>query len=256
MYFEPRQGKSYALNAGILESGGATVAFTDDDTTMEPTWLQRLTAPLSDPTWSGSGGAVILQWRCARPEWLKMDITAARLVGFNSDRQAGEIQEPLFGGNMAFRRTVFEKHGGFRTDLGPSPNRKTPRANEDTEFARRVLAAGERMYYEPSAVIFHPVPTSRLRKAYFLEWWFDKGRADMRMLGVPPEATWFVDGVPLRFVRMLIHWTARSSVAVEPSKRFSNRLKVQWLLGMITESHRRSRKADLSRAECESPRRA
>ena len=64
--FEPTQGKSYALNAGILESRGAILAFTDDDITVESTWFQRLTAPLRDSTWSGSGGPVILQWSCPR----------------------------------------------------------------------------------------------------------------------------------------------------------------------------------------------
>jgi glucosyl-dolichyl phosphate glucuronosyltransferase len=243
--FEARQGKSYALNTGILESRGATLAFLDDDTTVEPTWLQRLTAPLCDSVWSGSGGPVILQWSSPRPRWLRMDIMAAPLVAFNPNREAGEIRESLFGGNMAFRRTMFEKYGVFRTDLGPSADRETPRQNEDTEFVRRVLAAGECLFYEPSAVVFHGVPVSRLQKQYFLGWWLDKGRADIRMLGVPPEVKWFLGGIPLCFVRRIIHWTARWIIALEPSERFSSRLKVQWLLGMIIECRRRSSKSVL-----------
>src|ERR1700677_4161324 len=46
--FEPAQGKSYALNAGILESRGDILAFADDDITVESTWLQRLTDPFRD----------------------------------------------------------------------------------------------------------------------------------------------------------------------------------------------------------------
>ena len=34
--FEPRPGKSYALNAGIREAQGEILAFTDDDVTVEP----------------------------------------------------------------------------------------------------------------------------------------------------------------------------------------------------------------------------
>ena len=244
--FEPRQGKSYALNTGILESRGAILAFMDDDTTVEPTWLQRLTDPLCDSAWSGSGGPVILQWSSPRPRWLRMDSMAAPLVGFNPNREAGEIRESLFGGNMALRRTMFEKYGIFRTDLGPGSSGETPRQNEDTEFVRRVLAAGERLFYEPSAVVFHPVPASRLQKRYFLRWWLDKGRADIRMLGVPPEVKWSLGGIPLCFVRRLMHWTARWIIDLEPSERFSSRLKVQWLLGMIIECRRRSSKDVLS----------
>jgi hypothetical protein len=81
---------------------------------------------------------------------------------------------------MAFRRAMFKKYGLFRTDLGSSPNRNTPRPNEYTEFVLRLLAGGERLYYEPKAVVFHPVPAHRLQKEYFLDWWFDKGRADLR----------------------------------------------------------------------------
>ncbi|MGB7310755.1 MAG: glycosyltransferase family A protein [Candidatus Acidiferrales bacterium] len=239
--FEPRQGKSYALNTGVRESSGATLVFMDDDTTVEPTWLERLTTPLCDPAWSGSGGPVILQWSSSRPRWLKMDTMAAPLVGFNPNREAGEIREALFGGNMAFRRTMFQKHGAFRTDLGPSPNRDTPRQNEDTEFVRRLLAAGEGLFYEPSAVVFHPVPVNRLRKRYFLGWWLDKGRADILMLGFPPNVKWSLGGIPLSFVRRIVHWTARWIIALEPSERFASRLKVQWLLGMVIECRRSSK---------------
>ena len=248
--FEPRPGKSHALNAGILGSQGAILAFTDDDITVESTWLERLTAPLCDSVWSGSGGPVILKWSCPRPRWLRMDMMAAPLVGFHPDRRAGEISEPLFGGNMAFRRAVFEKHGVFRTDLGPSPNHETPRPNEDTDFGRRVLAACDRLFYEPSAVVFHPVTASRLQKAYFLDWWFDKGRADILTVGIPKDVR-IIGGVPWRFIRRVIHWTARWLFALEPSERFSDRLKVQWLLGMIAECRHQSSKTAPSRIKIE-----
>jgi len=241
--FEPRPGKSHALNAGILEARGDIIAFADDDTTVDRNWLERLTAPLRCCDWSGAGGPVILQWSCPPPRWLKMDITAAPLVGLNPDRSAGGISEPmLFGGNVAFRRTMFESHGGFRTDLGPSPNRETPRPNEDTEFVRRLLAAGERLFYEPSAVVFHPVPVGRLRKAYFLDWWFDKGRADFLTFGVPSEMNPRLGGIPVRLFRRIAYWTVRWLITVKPSERFSHRVKLQWLLGSLAEARKQIRK--------------
>src|SRR5579862_4590594 len=36
--FEPRPGKSHALNAGIRASQSDVLAFLDDDVTVEPTW--------------------------------------------------------------------------------------------------------------------------------------------------------------------------------------------------------------------------
>ena len=65
---------------------------------------------------------------------------------------------------MAYRKKMFEKYGGFRTDLGPSSDKRIPRPNEDTEFGRRLMAAGERLRYEPSALVYHPVPANRIPK--------------------------------------------------------------------------------------------
>ena len=85
---------------------------------------------------------------------------------------------------MAFRKEMFEKYGGFRIDLGPSPDSEI--RNEDTEFGRRVTEAGERLRYEPSAVVYHDVPRQRLREEYFLRWWFDYGRAQISEDGKRP----------------------------------------------------------------------
>ena len=111
--------------------------------------------------------------------------------------RAGALTEPPFGTNMAFQKEVFEKYGGFRTDLGPRPGNEI--RNEDTEFGHRLLAAGERLRYEPSAVVYHSVSEDRIQKKYLLAWWFDKARADIRQFGIASETRWFVAGIPFYF---------------------------------------------------------
>jgi glucosyl-dolichyl phosphate glucuronosyltransferase len=59
---EPRPGKSHALNAGIQAAQSDVLAFLDDDVTVEPTWLQNLTAGLHDEAWAGAGGRIVLHW--------------------------------------------------------------------------------------------------------------------------------------------------------------------------------------------------
>ncbi len=145
---EPNPGKSFGLNAGILDSRGNILAFIDDDVTVESTWLQNLTAALLSGEWAGAGGRILLDRNFSPPRWLALDgpwNMGGMLAGFDLGDNACELHEAPYGANMAFRRRMFEKYGLFRTDLGPSPNREIPRPNEDTEFGRRLIAAEERL---------------------------------------------------------------------------------------------------------------
>jgi glucosyl-dolichyl phosphate glucuronosyltransferase len=239
--FEPQPGKSHALNSGIREARGQILAFMDDDVTVEPDWLEHLTAGLHAGEWAGAGGRILPERTFIPPRWLSVEgrYSLAPLALFDLGSQAGVLQEPPFGTNMAFRREVFERYGQFRTDLGPQPGSEI--RNEDTEFGRRLLVAGERLRYEPSAVVHHDVPENRLRKEYFLAWWFDKARADIREYGIPSGAKWFIAGVPLSLLRRLAHWVVRWMLEVQPARRFSCKIKVWAMAGEILECRRRSR---------------
>jgi glycosyltransferase involved in cell wall biosynthesis len=237
---ETQQGKSFALNTGIRQVQSDVLAFVDDDAIVEPTWLQNLTAPLLGGEWAGSGGRILPDGAFSPPRWFAPDERSmlAVLALFDLGPAAGQLTEPPFGTNMAYRKEIFEKYGGIRTDLGPCPGSEI--RSEDTEFGRRLLKAGELLRYEPSAVVYHEVPQHRLTKKYFLAWFFDKGRADVREFGASLDTKYCVSGVPLYLFRRFAVWTLRRMIALEPSQRFSCRLKTQWLLGGIVESHRQS----------------
>ena len=167
----PQPGKSHALNGGIREARGDILAFMDDDVTLDPMWLQNLTATLRNREWAGVSGRVLQQWTCSRPRWLCVDGHYRRmgwpLTSFDLGEEACERIANINGANMAFHKDVFAKYGGFRTDLGPGPVTKIPW--EDSEFGLRLNVAGEQVGYEPSAIVYHPVLQSRLTKAYFLD---------------------------------------------------------------------------------------
>jgi glycosyltransferase involved in cell wall biosynthesis len=180
--FEPRQGKSHALNTGIREARGEILAFTDDDLTVEPTWLERLTAALDGNRWAAVGGRVLLQKDVAIPSWLTLHgrySMACPLALLDCGSVAAETTDPLIGANMAVRNILFERYGGFRTDLGPPPKIR----GEDTEFSLRLVRAGERIWYEPSAIVYHAIEHYRLKRGYFLGWWFGEGRLRIRIRG-------------------------------------------------------------------------
>lgn len=238
--FEPQPGKSHALNTGIREARGGILAFMDDDVTVSPAWLRNLTGSLRDGACVGAGGRILPGWSGPPPEWLSLAdrLALGPLVAFDLGSESGVLREPPSGTNMAFRKEMFAKHGAFRTDLGPRPGCEI--RGEDTEFASRLLIAGEPLRYEPSAVVYHPVPESRLRKKYFLDWWFDKARTDIRTYGVFPETKWHIAGVPLYLFRRVAVWTTRWWFTLESSKRFSCKINTWLNVGRIVECYHQS----------------
>jgi glycosyltransferase involved in cell wall biosynthesis len=183
--FEPLQGKSNALNRGIREARGEILAFVDDDVTADPNWLVELTAPLlKQDAWVGVGGRILPPPAFRPPSWMALEgpnAVSGVLALFDLGPKGFELTEPPYGTNMAFRKQVFEKYGGFRVDLGPCPGSEI--RGEDTEFGRRILGAGERLWYQPSAIVCHPVTENRLKQQYFLRFFFDHGRAMIREHG-------------------------------------------------------------------------
>jgi glycosyltransferase involved in cell wall biosynthesis len=238
--FEPQQGKSYALNSGIREARGDVLAFMDDDVTVEPTWLQNLTAGLHDSQWVGAAGRIVLQWPSSLPNWLSKDGPHPRhgLPGFDLGPEAKELLCPPGGTNMAFRKSVFERYGGFRTDLGPSSSRGIPLTSEEDEFGQRLISAGMPLRYERSAVVYHPLPDAKISKEYLLARAFDQGHLHAResQIGL------------VRLICILAAWTLRWMISVKPPVRFWRKATVWEKVGTIVELRRISHEAKKKRA--------
>jgi glucosyl-dolichyl phosphate glucuronosyltransferase len=242
--FEPRQGKSYALNTGLRHARGDVIAFTDDDVTVEPTWLWNLTAVLYDDKWAGTGGRIFPSGTLVPPPWmpLKDSTIGGPLFGlFDRGDKPGKLAVAPHGGNMAFRKAMFEKYGGFRTDLGPPP---CDLGGEDTEFGYRLMAFGERLWYEPAAVVRHPIAKDRLEKKYFLGWWFRQGRGNVRKKGERPPL-WRIPrnyiGISNRILRLLPMGTLRWIKASNPPVRFKRMCRVWMIAGETLEMLRQLR---------------
>jgi glycosyltransferase involved in cell wall biosynthesis len=231
--FEPRQGKSFALNSGIREARGDVLAFVDDDVRVEPTWLHNLTSVLHNGEWAGSGGRILPMRGFVSPRWLALDgplgFGAALCAQFDLGDVPAELKDAPFGTNMAFRREMFEKYGDFRGDLGPHPSETR---NEDTEFGRRLMARGERLRYVPSAVVYHQVHESRVRKQFFLRWWFDRGRGDIRESGKIPDAR-----ETLKLVSRALRTALGSVLSLDPQRRFYRKCMVSFAAGKLVEAH-------------------
>ena len=206
--FEPRQGRSSALNAGIAAADAPIIAMTDDDVRVEPQWLDAACDALASGEIGYAGGPVRPMWETPPPRWL--DLTRGDLWGTIAIQDHGaarfiyeEARKVPLGANMAARRELFERAGVFRADLGRTSGRLLL-GQEVPELLLRARAAGFRGAYVPAMQVHHHIPSSRMTRRYFRRWWFGKGvsRAALeRMqpvteLGVDLRVTPHVLGLP------------------------------------------------------------
>jgi glycosyltransferase involved in cell wall biosynthesis len=204
--FERQQGRSYALNAGLEATESPVIAFIDDDVVIADKWLESAAAPLLDPQRAieYSGGPVCPIWESPCPPWLSE--RTADLWGTIAILDYGpepfvfeERQRVPLGANMAARRTLFERIGGFSTRFGRSGQQQLL-GQEVPELLARSRAAGCRGMYVPTMIVHHHVPSRRLTKEYFRRWWFGKGMSRAQLDRVHPVTEL---GLDLRRVRMV-----------------------------------------------------
>jgi glucosyl-dolichyl phosphate glucuronosyltransferase len=174
--FEPRQGKSHALNAGLAAADADIVAFTDDDVRIPQDWLTRIRFAFDAYNCDYVGGRVCPWWEAAPPRWLPT--TNGRLWAVIALLDYGP--EPIqfgkrvpLGVNMAIRRTAIQRIGGFNPRMGRKAG--TLLGQEQREWCLRAHAAGLVGYYVPDIVVHHWIPCDRLTKRYFRRWFYWRG---------------------------------------------------------------------------------
>ncbi len=172
------RGLSGARNTGVDAARGDVVVFLDDDAHGEPDWLEHLLAPYAEPTVQGVGGAAVPMWPApGRPAWFPPEFDW--VVGCSYEglpTSIHPVRNPI-GAAMSFRRTVFDRIGGFTSGIGRIGS--TPLGCEETEFGIRLRQAdpGATILYEPRAVVHHRVTTKRASFTYFRQRCYAEGRS-------------------------------------------------------------------------------
>lgn len=178
MVNEPKQGLSNARNCGILTSEGEYIAIVDDDETLEESFVESYIDFFdSFPAAMAAGGAVKACYQSGRPKWMShfteqmianpIDLDIAVTL-FPKDRVPA-------GGNMAFRREVFDRVGLFNPRLGR--NGQSLIGGEENDLFARLRRAGELLYFVPNAAIYHHIPDSKLTLDYFDRLSYNVGRS-------------------------------------------------------------------------------
>ena len=242
--FEPQQGRSFALNAGIAATNGDLIGMIDDDEEIDSGWYSSIHRMFSAGRVDFIGGPYVPRWGADRPDWLPMNYLGAigwidggdRIVPFDETYPG-----ILMGGNAVLTRAVLNKVGPYNTKLGRRGNRLL--AGEDEEMYRRLLAAGARGFYVPDLVIYHYIPPERLLKSYFRRWCFWRGVSagvidrDRRMpvaylAGIPR----YLFGDAARGLRKLFTGTVLKRRA-HPSHIFSGELALWDTAGFFYGKH-------------------
>ena len=124
----------------------------------------------------------------------------------------------LAGGNAVIRRSVLNRVGPYRTDLG---------SHDDQDMFERLLLSGAKGIYLPQLIIHHWIPRDRLEKRYFRMWTWRAGLAYARMEEIDDD-TATIAGIPRYLFRKmsqsLIQTSWRSLLPNRKSSQFEAEL--------------------------------
>lgn len=242
--FEPRQGKSFALNTGIKAAKGETLVFTDDDVLLNKHWLSSVYKAVTRYPYNCFGGKVLPVMEGSLPKWLSVDDRKYRIYGgpiVSHDRgnQIKEYDETMWvpiGSNMVIRKKLFEKYGYFNTRLG-FYSKETLIYGEDSEIMFRFKNGGEAILYFPEALVHHPAPADRMKKSYFRKWFWGSGRGTARWSDIPNNGVCYLN-IPRYLFRQFGEEFMRWITALlgrKDYKKFYYEMRLLYKLGMMYE---------------------
>jgi glucosyl-dolichyl phosphate glucuronosyltransferase len=215
---EERLGLHNARHAGAYAAQGDILVFTDDDATFAPGWLQAYgNAFEAYPEMVAAGGPVWPVWEIPCPEWLLDFMGDAKIFGPLSlmepyDEFRLGPQGFFFGVNMAIRRDILFKVGGFN----PESFGDIWLGDGETGLNRKLWKQGLLVGYVPQAVVYHHIPTQRMQVEYLCRRMANEGACDMY--------AHFHHRVP-KSLRLLVH---AASIAIRNSQFW---IAALWLRG-------------------------
>lgn len=196
--YESRQGLSNARNTGIKHATGNFIAFVDDDVFFDKDWGANAVLYVnSHREFSCFAGRIFPLYEGGLPVWLRPELS-----GVYSTLDLGTEVRPLnfprtpVGANMIIRREVFDRIGGFDTELGRKGTNLL--SNEEWEFFRKAAEAGFRTMYLPQVCVQHRIPASRTTPEWFIRRYFWQGISDAQSAWMQeswPRLRWIGGGL-------------------------------------------------------------
>jgi glucosyl-dolichyl phosphate glucuronosyltransferase len=237
---ELRQGVAHARHAGIAAARAGIIAFFDDDVRVARDWVDTILRTFdAHPDLDCVGGKVLPHWSTPPPEWLTRHHWAPlALQDFGDDPMIVSHENPrgLISANLACRRSVFDRIGGFSPDF--QRVKDAIGSLEDDEWIRRLWKAGGRALYHPQLVTYTEVPSARLTRAYHRRWHRGHGRfyALLRAEEMERSSIGTFFGVPAHMYRAaagdLLGWLG-SILRGQPDRAFLHEVKLRFFRGFL-----------------------
>jgi len=147
-------------NRGAQAALGTILAFVDADHEIDHRWIATAVEVLSQPDVAAAGAQYETQ---PSANWVQQNYDSLRS---RSDHR--EDVDWLGSGNLAVKRSVFDRIGGFNTSLI---------ACEDADLCNRIKTAGHRIVADPGLRSVHFGDPRTLKALFFGELW--RGRNNL-----------------------------------------------------------------------------
>lgn len=146
---EEKLGVNAARNAGIKNSTGEVIAFTDHDCVIPRDWVKKIVENLKDPQTGCVGGKILRYNNDFLAQYADESIIPVMRI-FKKKAVIGKISSPIYypvGCNFAVKREAVEKTGFFdeRFEYG----------FDELEFAERVCEKGYKIILTPEIMVKH-----------------------------------------------------------------------------------------------------
>jgi glycosyltransferase involved in cell wall biosynthesis len=143
--FDPPKGLNAARNAGVRETSGDLVAFTDDDVRAPARWLRTIVdGARRHPEADAFGGPIRARFEGPAPRGCGREDPPLTTLDLGAEDRSAEL---AWGANMALRRAAFERVGEFDESIHGG--------GDEQEWLERLAAAGGRLVYLADAGLEH-----------------------------------------------------------------------------------------------------
>jgi glycosyltransferase involved in cell wall biosynthesis len=174
--FEESKGLSFARNRALKEANSAILNYVDDDAILSSGYLESMLHFFtSNPDAAGAGGKVIPKYEDGRePEWMSKYLNGfIGKIDFGSSVLlfSKEMKYPV-GCNMAYKKAMLEKAGGFNNVL--------QFRSDDKYIFYQVKKYSDQIYFVPDAWLYHYIDAHRLEINNFKKLFLKTGNEEKK----------------------------------------------------------------------------